>query len=209
MEGFGTEPPQGPGPHDPGRAAREAADRIAEQVRDILQNAEQRAAEIRSGAEADAEAIRKDAAEATARMLGRVDQLERQLVDYFSDFFEAIRGELSSLASRQDVEAAAARAAEGHTEGFASESLEEPRFEPLPRPEGEPEAEPPAETGPEPMARESDNGEPRRRRGLLWGRRERSASEEPAASVADTDAEDAHVMALNMALNGTPREETE
>ena len=35
MEGFGTEPPQGPGPHDPGRAAREAADRIAEQVRDI------------------------------------------------------------------------------------------------------------------------------------------------------------------------------
>src|SRR2546423_9970810 len=151
MEGFGSEPPHDPGAHDPGRAAREAADRIAEQVRDILQNAEQRAAEIRSGAEADAEAIRKDAAEATARMLGRVDQLERQLVDYFTDFFETIRGELSTLASRQDGEAAAASlSAGGRTEQLAPESLDEPRFEPLPQPKGEPETQPADEPEPRP-----------------------------------------------------------
>jgi hypothetical protein len=108
------------------------------------------------------------------------------------------------LASRQDVEAAAARAAEGRTEQFAPDSPDEPRFEPLPQPEPQ---SPPAEQ--DPMARESDNGEPRRRRGLLWGRRERSAAEGAAAPIADSDAEDAHVMALNMALNGTPREETE
>src|SRR5947207_2568536 len=143
MEGFGIDRPHEPGAHDPGRAAREAADRIAEQVRDILQNAEQRAVEIRSGAEADAEAIRKEAAEATARMLDRVDQLERQLGSHLAEFFETIRGELSTLASRQDVEAAAAsQAAEGRTEEFAPDPLHEPRVDPLPSPEGEPE--PPA-----------------------------------------------------------------
>ena len=56
------------------------------------------------------------------------------------------------------------------------------------------------ETPPEPAE------EPRRRRGLLWGRRPPDEAEtEPSEP---TDAEDAHVMALNMALNGTPREET-
>jgi hypothetical protein len=199
MEGFDL------GPRDPGSAAREAADRIAEQVREILQNAEQRAVDIRSSAEADADAIRRGAAEAAARMLDRVDQLERQLESNLNEFFEIIRGELSSLASRQDIEAAAASlAAEGRTEEFAADPLDEPRFEPRPRPATEPEPE-----EPEHAAGESENGEPRRKRGLLWGRRERAPGEEPAASTEGSDAEDAHVMALNMALNGTPREETE
>src|SRR3954468_4911178 len=190
MEGFDLGRAHHEGPHDPGRAAREAADRIAEQVRDILQNAEQRAGEIRSGAEADAEAIRKDAAEATARMLRRLDELERQLDVYLTGFFDNIRGELSQLADRQDVEAAAAsmqdQPEDDRTEEFGPESFES--------------------SGP-PVALEPQNGEPKRRRGLLWGRR--APADEASASIEGSDAEDAHVMALNMALNGTPREETE
>ena len=63
-EGFDIERPGGgePASQDPGRVAREAADRIAQQVREVLQSAEARAAEIRSHAETDAEAIRRDAA---------------------------------------------------------------------------------------------------------------------------------------------------
>src|SRR5256885_6297441 len=102
-EGFDIGGAGGPGASDPGRAAREAADRIAEQVRDILQNAEQRAGEIRSSAETDAEAIRREASEATARMLDRVDALEGQLETYLTDFFESIREELTQLAGRQEV----------------------------------------------------------------------------------------------------------
>src|SRR3954447_21859522 len=108
MEGFDIGRAGNPagGGHDPTSAAREAADRIAEQVRDILQNAEQRADAIRSGAEADAEAIRRDAAEAAARMLGRIDDLERRLQGNLGEFFEGIREELSQLASRQSIDAA-------------------------------------------------------------------------------------------------------
>src|SRR3954447_3593792 len=194
MEGFDIGRAGNPagGGHDPTSAAREAADRIAEQVRDILQNAEQRAGEIRSGAEADAEAIRKDAAEATARMLRRLDELERQLDVYLTGFFNNIRGELSQLADRQDVEAAAASMQDqpevDRTEEFGPESFES--------------SGPPVALEPDPQ-----NGEPKRRRGLLWGRR--APADEASASIEGSDAEDAHVMALNMALNGTPREETE
>jgi hypothetical protein len=156
-------------------------------------------------------------------MLNRVDQLEQQLESYLTEFFQTIRGELSGLADRQDVEAAAASfrhaPADDRTEEFGPGPFEEPRFEPTPRPEGaqqqpepptvaEPEPAPEQEQEPQTMPPEGQNGEPRRRRGLLWGRRERGG-EEPAPPIAGTEADDAHVMALNMALNGTPREETE
>jgi len=193
------------GPHDPGRAAREAADRIAEQVRDILQSAEQRAGEIRTNAEADAEAIRKDAAEATARMLNRVDELERQLQGHLSGFFEGIREELTQLATRQEIDAAAASF---RTQEFAPESPEEPRFDPPPGRTLQPVAPEPVQDEGE-DEEEAEAEEPRRRRGLLRGRKERAPESEPAPSAAGGEAEDAHVMALNMALNGTPRAETQ
>src|SRR4051794_17011840 len=198
-EGFDIDRPGGgdPGPQDPGRVAREAADRIAQQVRDVLQSAEERAAEIRSQAEADAEAIRRDAGGAAARMLENVERLEDELEEYLTGFFDSVRREIQGLASPEEIEAAAQRTQDV---GPAADP-DEPRFEPLPEsqrpPEAEAEAEPP----------EASEKQPRRRRGLLRGRRSRE--EEQSVPIRDGDADDAHVMALNMALNGTPREETE
>ena len=61
----------------------DAADRagaiVAEQVTSIMEAAEVRAAEIQSGAEADATAIRTQAAEAARRALERLDSMEREL----------------------------------------------------------------------------------------------------------------------------------
>src|SRR5256885_2834154 len=100
-EGFDIGGAGGPGASDPGRAAREAADRIAQQVRDILQNAEQRATEIRSQAEREADEVREDAAGAAARMLDRVDELEGQINQFVGHFFEAMRSEVRGLAPHE------------------------------------------------------------------------------------------------------------
>ena len=207
-EGFDIERPGGdePAPQDPGRVAREAADRIAQQVREVLQSAEARAAEIRSQAERDAEAIRKDAAGAAARMLENVERLEDELEERLTGFFDSVRGEIAGLAPREEIEAAAR-----HTQEFDASSLpEEPPPEPDHPPEPEPQAEPqPQEETARPFPEPGQEAEePRRRRGLLWGRRERGDAEQPISEESE-DPEDAHVMALNMALNGTPREETQ
>jgi outer membrane biosynthesis protein TonB len=211
-EGFDTGGAGDPGASDPGRAAREAADRIAQQVRDILQTAEQRAVDIRSRAQHDADEIRENAAGAAARMLERVDELEQQIDSFMREFFGSIRSEVRGLAPLEDIDAAAAGAQQPQPEP-------EPEADPEPEPvEAEPQREAPPRPFEEPQGGEEpeEAEEPRRRRGLLWGRREREpdgpegAEPEPAGaeSVAESS-EDAHVMALNMALNGTPRDETE
>jgi hypothetical protein len=227
-EGFDIERPDSggaPGPgdsaspdlgaHDPGRVAREAADRIAQQVRDVLQGAEQRADAIRSRAESDADSIRRDAAGAAARMLERVDRLEEDLEKHLTGFFDNVRRELESLASREQIEAAAAAArqlpTEPRTAEFGLEGTEEPRFEPLPDRQPEPEApEPELAEAAEEYEPEPEADEPPRRRGLLRRRRDKGREDEAEmVAIRGGNAEDAHVMALNMALNGTPREETE
>jgi hypothetical protein len=230
MEGFGTERTGGTGSPDPGQAAREAADRIAAQVRDILGQAEERAGEIRSQAEADADVIRKNAAGAAARLLERVDELEREMEGHFTYFFATIRHEVEGLSTPEEIQTArAGRAAiERETVEFRQTSALEPRLDPTrpqepqagPFPQVEPEpptaepepapAEAEAEAEPEPAAAEPEPPpkapeEPRRRRGILRRRRD----EDEDATSREGAAEDAHVMALNMALNGTPREETE
>jgi hypothetical protein len=103
-----------------------------------------------------------------------------------------MRSEVEALASREAIE-----------EAQRTQRLDEPPAAPAHEPPEE-EAEPPFEEAPPEPAEE----EPRRRRGLLWGRRPREEGEEDGEPGEPTDAEDAHVMALNMALNGTPRDET-
>jgi hypothetical protein len=208
-EGFDTGGAGDPGASDPGHAAREAADRIAQQVRDILQTAEQRAVDIRSRAQHDADEIRENAAGAAARMLERIDELERQVDSFMREFFGSIRSEVRGLAPLEDIDAAAAGAQQPEPEPEAA-----PEAEPV---EAESEREEPARPFEEPQDGEEpeEAHEPRRRRGLLWGRREREpdasegAEPERAGGAGVESSEDAHVMALNMALNGTPRDETE
>jgi hypothetical protein len=211
-EGLDTGGVGDPGAGDPGRAAREAADRIAQQVRDILQTAEQRAADIRSRAQQDADEIRESAAGAAARMLERVDELEHQIDSFLREFFDTIRSELRGLAPLEDIDAAAAAT---HATSAAGELTERLGAEAEPETEAEPEAEARPFEEPAKEKEPEEAEEPRRRRGLLWGRREREPepSEEPEGEQRGTEGaespEDAHVMALNMALNGTPRDETE
>ncbi len=190
-EGFQSGRPDDPGVHDPARAAREAADRIAAQVRDILGTAEHRAVEIRERAERDADSIREDAAGAAARLLKRLDMLEADLERNLTAFFHNMRSEVEALASREAIE-----------EAQRTQRLDEPPAAPAHEPPEEEAEQPFEEAPPEPAE------EPRRRRGLLWGRRPREEGEEDGEPGEPTDAEDAHVMALNMALNGTPRNET-
>src|SRR4051794_34808192 len=212
-EGFDIDRPGGgdPGPQDPGRVAREAADRIAQQVRDVLQSAEERAAEIRSQAEADAEAIRRDAGGAAARMLGNVERLEDELEEHLTGVFDSVRREVQGLASPEEIEAAPQRTQEagpapapdrarfeplpapppGERGAPGSDPQaaappadpDEPRFEPLPESQRPPEAE--AEADPP----EASEEQPRRRRGLLRGRRSRE--EEQSVPIRDGDADDA------------------
>jgi cell division septation protein DedD len=224
-EGFNTERTGGAGPHDPGQAAREAAERIATQVRDILGQAEERAGEIRSRAEADADVIRENAAGAAARLLERVDELEGDMERYLTDFFATIRQEVEGLSTPTEIEAARSASVsrpEEQTMEFGQSAVDEPRFEPSPQPPVEPSSvepssgpfpqvepahapEPQPQSEPQPEAQPIEADEPRRRRGLLRRRRD----EDDQGQSRQGDAEDAHVMALNMALNGTPRDETE
>ena len=127
-EGFDIERPGGgePAPQDPGRVAREAADRIAQQVREVLQSAEERAAEIRSRAEADAEAIRRDAAGAAARMLENVERLEDELEQQLTGFFDSVRREI------EDIGAIDQRRHDQHRRPAARPIIEQPRRALLP-----------------------------------------------------------------------------
>src|SRR3954453_6385587 len=187
------------GQNDPGRAAREAADRIAQQVRDILQTAEQRAVAGRGRAERAAAEIREKAARAAVRLLERVDELESTVDLSLGAFFDAMRTEVRALAPLADIEAAAAESQQGEAppepapaepEGGPDETPVAPESaEGEPRPFEEPE---------EAEAAQAEGAEePRRRRGRLWGRREHEpeASEAPESGQAvEEGAEDAHVM---------------
>jgi hypothetical protein len=143
-------------------------------------------------------------------MLERIDELEQQIDSFMREFFGSIRSEVRGLAPLEDIDAAAAGAQQPEPE---REAEPEPRPEPE-SVEAEPEREEPQRPFEEPGADEEpeeEAEEPRRRRGF-WGRREREddASEGAEAESASAESsEDAHVMALNMALNGTPRDETE
>src|SRR3954453_8821532 len=190
------------GQNDPGRAAREAADRIAQQVRDILQTAEQRAGEVRSRAERDAEEIREKAARAAVRLLERVDELESTMDLSLGAFFDAMRTEVRALAPLADIEAAAAESQQGEAppEPAPAEPEREPDETPV-APKSAEEEPRPFEEPEEVEAEEAE--EPRRRRGRLWGRREHEPEESEApesGQAVEEGAEDAHVMALNMAL---------
>jgi hypothetical protein len=133
-------------------------------------------------------------------MLERIDELEEQIDSFMREFFSSIRSEVRGLAPLEDIDAAA-----------GAEQQAEPEPEAPARPFEEPQSveEPQATEEPE------EAEEPRRRRGLFWGRRERepeaSEGEQPEAAAEEgpESPDDAHVMALNMALNGTPRDETE
>jgi DivIVA domain-containing protein len=209
------------------RTARRRSDTLAssasEQVRAIVEAAETSAADIQRDAERDAREIRDEAnseavatreqateeareyvgkvSESTSTMLERLDAMESELgalVDSLRTGGNRLNADLQLL--------------EGNLSGVSDVVRPRPRFElePEEKPEPEPEpepvqaAEPEPEPEPEPV-RELPPTAPAPSTTATPG------SKSPASGPVDggDDAEGARLIALNMALNGTPRAETD
>lgn len=161
-----------------------AAASAAEKVRAILEAAEQSAAELRAEAAEEIDAQLERAQAVAARLSARAEQIERSL----EALADSVRHDLSALkADLEELRAVGEGLGERRAEAEEA-SAGEPESERPPQPPVEPRPEPPVpptEPPPEPP-------------------------EPPAASrpPSGDGHEGARVIALNMALNGSPRDET-
>jgi hypothetical protein len=169
-----------------------AAAAAAENVRGILEAAEQSAAALRAEAAREIDAQLERAEAVAGRLSERADQIERSL----QGLADSLRDELSAV--KADLEELRA-VGEGVAEARAAAPAAEPESERPPQPPIEPRPDPrpvpPTEPPPEPL--EPEAAEPGDTASEL-------APEQPAGD----GHEGARVIALNMALNGSPRDET-
>jgi hypothetical protein len=187
-----------------GSGKQSTAAAAADRVRAVLEAAEQSAAELRAEAAQEIDAQLERAEVVAARLAERANQIERALqaiADSVRDELSALRADLEELRAVgegvTDARTAAAEAAVAEPEPPEPEPAPaaaiEPEPEPVPEPaDPEPEPEPePAEAEPEPDPAEQ------------------APAASPAAGPPTGDGhEGARVIALNMALNRSPREET-
>lgn len=209
------------------RAIVEAAESSANEIQ---HQAEEDAREIRDEANREAQSTREEAAqqareyvgsvsESTSAMLGRLDAMENEL----GALIESLRTGANRINADLRV-----------LEGGLSEVHDVVRPRPTFEPDEDESPEAPAQAAPEPAAAEEPVLEPGTAAAEEPGAapvaespepEEVASVEEPSAdvSIADNtaetvelpdgggsdDAEGARLIALNMALNGTPREETE
>ncbi len=216
---------------------------VSEQVRGIVQAAEQSAAEILRSAELEAQEARAQAAQATARASGEAQSMRERVAAQARDYvtrlsgsisqmlerLEALDGELNALTNslRRDTERlrgelnaledelegitrpTGAEAATGRLEPVRAETGEQQpsgRYEsvaPLP----DSYQEPPTPAAPAPGPGVADRTIHYSRESAKIGDRPPEQSSAAETQQAD-DSEGARLIALNMALNGTPREET-
>jgi ABC-type transporter Mla subunit MlaD len=174
-----------------GSGKQSTAAAAADRVRAVLEAAEQSAAGLRAEAAQEIDAQLERAEVVAARLAERANQIERSL----QAIADSVRDELSALrADLEELRAVGEGVTEARTAAEVAAAEPEPG-EPAPAAasEAEPEsAEPePAEAEPEPDPAEL------------------APAASPAAGPPSGDGhEGARVIALNMALNGSPREET-
>ena len=170
-----------------GSGKQSAGAAAAERVRAVLEAAEQSAAGLRAEAAQEIDAQLERAETVAARLSERANQIERSL----QALADSVREELSALkADLEELRAVGEGVAEARTAAAA-----EAAAAPAPEPETERPPQPPTEPLPEPRPVPPEEPPP--------------APPEPAAGEATGDGhEGARVIALNMALNGSPREET-
>jgi outer membrane biosynthesis protein TonB len=192
-----------------GSKRHSAATAAADKVRAIVEAAEHSAAELRAEAAEEIEAQLELAQAVGERLSRRADQIERSL----QGLADSVRDELSALkADLEELRAVGEGVREPREPGSAAA---EP--EPAPAVETEPQPAPSVETKPEPEPEEPDREQPE----ALEPEEPQAPEPEPeAAAPGDTASglaaerpagdghEGARVIALNMALNGSPREET-
>lgn len=163
------------------RAAEPAtlSSQAGEQVRSIVQAAERGAQEIRDGATAEARERVARVTEAAERLRGRIEQMESDVTRVMSDLRTDAERLRDDLRALHEGAATLATAPQPPAPAAETPTAEEPAAVEQPA-DGEPAAEPPTVVAP--------------------------AAPAPARNG---DAATARIVALDMALSGTPREETE
>jgi DivIVA domain-containing protein len=161
----------------------------SEQVRAIVEAAECSASQIKEQAEREARSLRDEAAAQGRQHVARVSKASQALIERV----EAMDAEVKRLSERLVAQLgtpaakAAPAAAAATTPGAAPEDDDVADHAVDAAAGGEPSEPPPADE-PEPVA---------------------AKEAQPPPSAADDDSEGARLIALNMALNGTPRDETD
>ena len=173
-----------------GSGKQSAGAAAAERVRAVLEAAEQSAAGLRAEAAQEIDAQLERAETVATRLSERANQIERSL----QALAESVREELSALkADLEELRAVGEGVAEARTAAAAEAA--EAAAAPAPEPASERPPQPPTEPRPEPRPVPPEEPPP--------------APPEPAAGEPTGDGhEGARVIALNMALNGSPRDET-
>src|SRR5215212_17631 len=159
----------------------------SEHVRQIVAAAEASAAEIKAEAEREAEALRDTAAAEAREHVARVSEAARALTDGIG----AMEAELRRLVEGLEAELGS----------DAAPLAREPETTSVPEPSRAPQPTPaPADPGAEAddVADRAVDAEP-----------DEAPAEEPAMPDGGDDSEGARLIALNMALNGSPRDETD
>ena len=175
------------------RPADTLATGASEHVRQIVAAAEASAAEIEAEADREAKALRDAAAAEGREHVARVSEAARALTDRIA----AMEAELRRLVEGLEAELgsdAAAVAREPETTSVP-EPAPAPRATPAPEPAP---AEPAAEAEVDDVADHAVDAEP-----------DEAPADKPAERDRGDDSEGARLIALNMALNGSPREETD
>lgn len=183
-----------------GSGKQSTAAAAGDRVRAVLEAAEQSAAELRAEAAQEIDAQLERAEAVAARLAERANQIERSL----QAIADSVRDELSALrADLEELRAVGEGVTEARTavaEAAAAEPEPARAAEPAPAPAAATEAEP---AEPEPAEPEPAEADPEPDPAEL------APEPSPAAGPPSGDGhEGARVIALNMALNGSPREET-
>ena len=190
------------------RSARRRSDTLAssasDQVRAIVEAAETSAAEIQRDAEADAREIREEANNEAEATRGQASEQAREYIGKVSETTDGMLKRLEAMQSELDQLVESLRTGGNRLSGdlkLLENNLTEVSGVVAPRPQFEPEEAPAPPPAPELAAVEPAPVQP-------------EFAEAPAAGEVGSavgngdDAEGARLIALNMALNGTPREET-
>ena len=165
----------------------------SEQVRAIVEAAESSAAQIKEQAEREARSLRDEAAAQGRQHVARVLKASQALIERVEAMDAEVKRLSDGLAAQLGTPAAKAApaAAAATTPARAPEDDDAADHAVDAAAGGEPSEPPPADE-PGPVAAE-----------------EHAEEAEPAPSAADDDSDGARLIALNMALNGTPRDETD
>jgi DivIVA domain-containing protein len=170
------------------RAIVEAAESSAA---DIQRDAENEAREIREEANSEAQATREQATEQAREYVGKVSESTDTMLKRLDSMENELGSLVESLRTGGNRLTADLKLLEGNLTEVSGAVAPRPEFEP----EAPAEPEPPEATvEPEPAATDTEPVV--------------ADDAQPAATNGGDDAEGARLIALNMALNGTPREQT-